>query len=91
MPDRRHVYGEESSIIFSRFIGVELDSEGSVMSTDLNIKNLNFKRYYITHQLVTIIFLYHLAQARPHNVLHNLNNSLAGHIYHNECCCFNGS
>ena len=43
MLDRQHVYGEESSAIFSRFIGVELDSEGSVVSTDLNIKNLNFK------------------------------------------------
>ena len=31
--DGRRVHGEESSVAFSRSIGVELDSDGSVMST----------------------------------------------------------
>ena len=31
--DRRHVHGEKSSVTFSRPIGIELDSEGSIMST----------------------------------------------------------
>ena len=36
----------------------------------LNIKNLHFEDFY---QLISdIIFLYQLAQARPHNVLHFL-------------------
>ena len=69
MLDRRHVHGEESSVVFSRFIGMELDSEGSVMSTDLNIKNLKI----LYHSSASdIIFLYQLAQSRPNNVLHFL-------------------
>ena len=31
--DRRHILGEESCVAFSRSISMELDSEGSVMST----------------------------------------------------------
>ena len=31
--DRRRLHSEESSVAFSRFISVELDSEGSVVST----------------------------------------------------------
>ena len=30
--DRRRIHGEES-VVFSRFIAVELDSEGSILST----------------------------------------------------------
>ena len=37
--DRRSVHGEES-VVFSRSIGVELDSEGSIAR---NIKNSNFE------------------------------------------------
>ena len=31
--DRQHVHSEESSVTFSRYIGVKLDGEGSVVST----------------------------------------------------------
>ena len=42
--DGRHVHGEESSVTFSRSIGVELDSEGSVVSTCTeHLKDLNFE------------------------------------------------
>ena len=42
---------------------MELDSEGSIVSA--------CTEHYITRQLIhDIIFLYQLAQARPHNVLH---------------------
>ena len=60
--DRRHIHGEEFSVAFSRSIGMELDSEGSIVSTcTLNLKML--------HQS-SVPFLYELAKARPHNVLH---------------------
>ena len=55
--DRRSVHGEESAM-FSGSIGVELDSEGSIMSGCTDISD--------------IIFMYQLAQAHPHNVLHFL-------------------
>ena len=31
--DRQRIHGDESSVAFSRFIGVESDSEVSIMST----------------------------------------------------------
>ena len=55
-----------SSVAFSRSIGVELDSEKSIVST-CNITKLNFED--VTSLTIDIIFLYQLAQAHPHNVL----------------------
>ena len=68
--DGRCVHGEESSVAFSRSIGVELDSEGSIVSTCTeHLKDLNFEDIY--HLSASdIIFPYQFAQARPHNVLH---------------------
>ena len=47
--DRRSVHGEESAM-FSGSIGVELDSEGSIVSGCTDIK-----RCYITHPLISDI------------------------------------
>ena len=62
--DKRHVHGEEFSIAFSRSISVELDSEGSIVSTC----TLNFED--VTSLISDIIFLYQLAKAHPRKVLH---------------------
>ena len=64
--DKRHIHGEEFSIAFSRSISVELDSEGSIVSTC----TLNFED--VTSLISDIIFLYQLAQAHPYKVLHFL-------------------
>ena len=66
--DRRPVHNEESSVTFSRSIGMELDSVRSIVSIT------EFWRCYITHRWHTYIhiFLYQLAQACPHNVPHFL-------------------
>ena len=51
-----------SSVAFSRSIGMELDSEKSIVST-CNITKLNFED--VTSLTIDIIFLYQLAQAHP--------------------------
>ena len=63
--DRRRVRGEESSVAFNGSIGVKLDSEGSVVSTCT-------EHFILYHSSASDIFLYQLAQARHHNVLHFL-------------------
>ena len=80
--DRQHIHGEES-VVFSGSISVELDSEGSIVSTCTEHEKI---RCYITHQLISDeIFLYQLTQARPHNVLHFLVIKRIGMSHQSDC------